>query len=178
MENEIMNPQAEQAAVSEPVAEVSGEELAEEKLNAMLYTEEKEEVPEEVEEAVALPKIYLVRRQYTAKDGRRFWEYVLPVLFNGNRMEVRFVANDRSGYEGLDNLFANGVKKVEMQFSEEKQVNDVTKEVRKYYKYEAIYTDQGGFMWRFPLKLKSSSDKAYMENYIRYLKYLVAQAKK
>ena len=177
MENEILYPQAENISVNEPKVEASGEAVAEEKLNA-LYTEEKAEVPEEVEEAVSLPKIYIVRRQYTSKDGRRFWEYVLPVLFNGNRMEVRFVANDRSGYEGLDNLFANGVKKVEIQFSEEKQVNDVTKEVRKYNKYEAIYTDKDGFMWRFPLKLKSSSDKAYMENYIRYLKYLVAQAKK
>ena len=177
MKNEKMNPQAEEITKNEAAEEMIGEDLAEEQLNA-LYSEEEAEVPEEVEEPISLPKIYIVRRKYMTRDGKQFWEYVMPVLFCGNRMEVHFVASDRSGYEGLDNLFSTGVKKVEMAISEEKQVNDVTKEVRKYNKYEAVYVDGSGFMWRFPLKLKSSSDKAYMENYIRFLRHLMAQTKK
>lgn len=164
MENEMIRPQVEEESLSEAILKTV-EEPAEETKQ-----------PEEPEQP-KLPKLYLRRRKYPSKDGREFWEYILPVVFCGARMEARLVAADVSGYEALDKVFESGGK-VEFCVTESKMVNETTKEVRKYYTYEAVISDETGFAWRFPLKLKSTSDKAFIENYMRYLKNLMSQDKK
>ena len=163
-----------------PEEKVKGAEAitktAQEELNAILY--EKNEVTEEVQPRIELPKIYISRRKYTSKDGKNFWEYVLPVVFCGARMEVHFLASDRNGYEGLEKLFGSGLERMELCFEENRQYDEHTGASRKYFSYKAVYADSTGFVWEFPLAIKSKSDKAYMENYIRYLRHLVENEKK
>lgn len=123
------------------------------------------------EKTIEVPKIYVVRRRYTNKsDGKQYWEYILPAVFRGSISEVHFKASDRSGYEALEKLFSDGVKKVELQFHEEKQTDD-RGGVRKYMVYEVVAKDETGFEWRFPLKTQRQSDRAVMENYIRLLRF-------
>lgn len=133
-----------------------------------------QETSEETSEpSVVLPKIHLVRRRYTSRDGKNYWEYLVPVVFNGQVQEVHFTASDRSGYESLEKLFTNGVKKLELQYDEVKQYDEHTGATRKYNTYEAVLTEESGFEWRFPLKARAASDKALMENYIRRLRFEV-----
>jgi len=151
-------------------------EIKESNINGAADSVEKSE--ETIKPAFTMPKLYLGRRRYTMKDGRQFWEYILPAVFCGSRMEVHFIAGDVSGYKALDNIFATGVKQVELGITESKMLIESTKEMRKYNTYEAIYTDADGFIWRFLLKVKSPSDKAYMDNYIRYLRFAVEKNNK
>ncbi len=130
------------------------------------------------EQEIKIPKIYVVRRKYTNKsDGKQYWEYILPAVFRGSVSEVRFKASDRNGYEALDKLFCDGVKKLELKAHEERQYDDHTG-LRKYMVYEAVYTDETGFEWRYPLKTSRVSDKAVMENYIRLLRFEAEKAAK
>lgn len=128
------------------------------------------------DQRIEIPKIYVVRRKYTNKsDGKQYWEYILPAVFRGSISEVHFKASDRSGYEALEKLFGENVKKVELQFREERQTDDHGG-VRKYMVYEAVVKDETGFEWRFPLKTQRQSDKAVMENYIRLLRFEAEKA--
>lgn len=128
------------------------------------------------EKKIEMPKIYVVRRRYTNKsDGKQYWEYILPAVFRGGISEVHFKASDVGGYEALEKLFSDGVKKVELQFREERQYDEHTG-LRKYYVYEAVFVDEIGFEWRYPLKTVRGSDKAVMENYIRLLRFEAEKA--
>lgn len=128
------------------------------------------------EKKIEIPKIYVVRRRYTNKsDGKQYWEYILPAVFRGSISEVHFKASDVGGYEALEKLFSDGVKKVELQFREERQYDEHTG-IRKYMVYEAVFTDEIGFEWRYPLKTVRGSDKAVMENYIRLLRFEAEKA--
>lgn len=75
----------------------------------------------------------------------------------------------------MEKLFSDGVKKVELQFREERQYDEHTG-IRKYMVYEAVFTDETGFEWRYPLKTVRGSDKAVMENYIRLLRFEAEKA--
>ena len=167
--NVVEEVKAEQNASkqSERVSQIMKAMEATEALAAMDGTEN---VADE-EKKIEIPKIYVVRRRYTNKsDGRQYWEYILPAVFRGSISEVHFKASDRSGYEALEKLFSDSVKKVELQFREERQYDEHTG-IRKYMVYEAVFVDETGFEWRYPLKTARGSDKAVMENYIRLLRF-------
>lgn len=70
-------------------------------------------IAEAAEEAkIVIPKIYVVRRKYTNKsDGKQYLEYILPAVFRGSVSKVHFKTSDAGGYEALDKLFSDGVKK-------------------------------------------------------------------
>lgn len=139
------------------------------------YAAKDEMVETDEEQKIVMPKIYVVRRRYTNKsDGKQYWEYILPAVFRGSISEVHFKASDVGGYEALEKLFSDGVKKVELQFREERQYDEHTG-IRKYMVYEAVFVDDIGFEWRYPLKTVRGSDKAVMENYIRLLRYEAEQ---
>lgn len=169
-------------AKNEVIAEAA-EEVVKQSAKAMEATEAIAAM-DEVDEAaveelkVEIPKIYVVRRKYTNKsDGKQYWEYILPAVFCGSVSEVHFKASDRDGYEALEKIFSSGVKKVELQFHEERQYDEHTG-MRKYMVYEVVHTGANGFEWRYPLKTSRQSDKAVMENYIRFLRFEAEQAAK
>lgn len=172
--NVVEEVKAEQNASkqSERVSQIMKAMEATEALAAMDGTES---VADE-EKKIEIPKIYVVRRRYTNKsDGKQYWEYILPAVFRGSISEVHFKASDVGGYEALEKLFSDSVKKVELQFREERQYDEHTG-IRKYMVYEAVYTDEIGFEWRYPLKTVRGSDKAVMENYIRLLRFEAEKA--
>ena len=125
---------------------------------------------EATETALKHRKIYVYRRKYQARNGKQYWEYILPVMFNGSVLEVHFTASDPSGYVALEKLFDDGEKKIEMQIAEVKQVDAIAGTSRVYNTYTVVRSDENGFEWKFPLKIRSSSDKAIMENYVRLLR--------
>lgn len=156
---------------------VSQAQKALEATEALAAMENEEKTANE-EQETKIPKIYVVRRRYTNKsDGKQYWEYILPAVFRGSVSEVHFKASDVGGYEALEKLFSGGVKKVELQAHEEKSYDEHTG-LRKFWIYEAVYLDEFGFEWRYPLKTVRGSDKAVMENYIRLLKFEAEQSAK
>lgn len=167
-----------EAKIAEAAEEVVKQsEMAMKATEALAVMEETDEAVAE-EAKIVIPKIYVVRRKYTNKsDGKQYWEYILPAVFRGSVSEVHFKASDVGGYEALDKLFSGGVKKIELQTHEEKQYDEHTG-LRKYMVYEAVYTDEFGFEWRYPLKTVRGSDKAVMENYIRLLRFEAEQTAK
>ena len=173
--NVLEEAKAEQNASvqTESVSQIMKAMEATEALAAMDGTENAADEEKKIE----IPKIYVVRRRYTNKsDGKQYWEYILPAVFRGSISEVHFKASDRSGYEALEKLFSDGVKKVELQFREERQTDDYGG-VRTDMVYEVVAKDVAGFEWRFPLKTQRQSDKAVMENYIRLLRFEAEKAR-
>lgn len=159
----------------------AAEEVVRQSTKAMEATEAlaaADETEETEEQEIQLPKIYVVRRSYISKtSGKKQWEYILPAVFRGSVSEVHFKAADIGGYEALDKLFSDGVKKIELQVREEKQYDEKTG-WRRYFVYEVVYKDNIGFEWRYPLKTVRQSDKAVMENYIRLLRFEAEQTAK
>lgn len=164
-------------ATEKQTESVSQAQKALEATEALAAMENEEKTANE-EQETKIPKIYVVRRRYTNKsDGKQYWEYILPAVFRGSVSEVHFKASDVGGYEALEKLFGGGVKKVELQAHEEKSYDEHTG-LRKFLIYEAVYLDEIGFEWRYPLKTVRGSDKAVMENYIRLLKFEAEQSAK
>lgn len=129
----------------------------------------------ETQSETKLPPLWLYRRAYTNKtDGKQYWEYVLPAVFCGQRSEVGFKTvgeKDVGGYRLLEQLFDSGVKKVPFRAKEEPSVNRVTGKPEKRWTY-AAYVEVDGFPWEVPLTTRRPSDRAVLENYIRYLQFV------
>ena len=122
-----------------------------------------------------LPALYIYRRPYTNKsDGKKYWEYVLPAVFCGQVAEVGLIVRgdkDVAGYQMLEQLFDGGVKKVLFRAEEAERFDENTGKVTKYWTYSAV-VEKDGFEWTFPLTTRRPSDRAILENYIRYLRFV------
>lgn len=127
-----------------------------------------------VENDVELPNLYVYRRRYTNKaDGKQYWEYILPASFMGRLAEVHFKASDVGGYELLDYIFSDGLKKAGLKTYEVKSYNEKVGLIKRR-NYEVFIT-KDGTDWIVPVSPQRGSDRAIIENYIRYL---YAEAKK
>ena len=122
-----------------------------------------------------LPALYIYRRPYTNKsDGKKYWEYVLPAVFCGQVAEVGLKVRgdkDVAGYQMLEQLFDGGVKKVLFRAEEAERFDENTNKTTKYWTYSAV-VKKDGFEWTFPLTTRRPSDRAILENYIRYLRFV------
>ena len=166
---------AEELKAEETKQPVSQVQKALEATEALAAMDDSEQVAEEVQEQ-KIPKLYVVRRRYTNKnDGKQYWEYIVPVVFCDSISEVHFKASDVDGYRALEKMFDRGLKKAELQVREERSYDEKTG-LRKYYVYEVV-CEIDGFEWRYPLRTSRGSDKAVMENYIRFLKFEAERSK-
>ncbi len=129
----------------------------------------------ETQSETKLPPLWLFRRAYTNKtDGKQYWEYVLPAVFCGQKSEVGFKTvgdKDVGGYRLLEQLFDSGAKKVPFRAKQEIQLNRATGKPEKRWAYVA-YVEVDGFPWEVPLTTRRPSDRAVLENYIRYLQFI------
>ena len=64
-----------------------------------------------------------------------------------------------------------GVKKVLFRAEEAERFDENTNRTTKYWTYSAV-VEKDGFEWTFPLTTRRPSDRAILENYIRYLRFV------
>ncbi len=133
--------------------------------NAAAEEEIRDEITFEPEygDLIPVPGLMVVRETYT-KKGKQYYAYRLYATLLGRQTHVDFrMGDDVNAYRLLDLIFqANDA----LQFAVQpyKSKNQTTKQVRKGYKYYAIYPHpETGLVYKADLKPAQQSDSTILE---------------
>lgn len=104
----------------------------------------------------------ITRREFTSKDGRKMWGYLVKGKVRGRDVEVDFKAKDDGGYDYLDIIF-DGKPTADLVMHDE-TMTDESGEKRTYTVYEVQDVDpETGVVYSYQVKPSRDSDKSLLK---------------
>lgn len=100
------------------------------------------------------------REQYTGKDKKQYWAYIVKGKVRGRDVKVDFKPKDAGGYEPLDIVF--DVAPTASLIMTDEETTNTNGEKVKYTAYKVQNIDEYGIIYECGIKPRQDSDKALL----------------
>ncbi len=100
------------------------------------------------------------REQYTGKDDKQYWAYLVRGKVRGRDVKVDFKPKDAGGYEPLDIVF--DVAPTATLIMTDEETTDTHGNRVKYTAYTVRNVDEDGITYECNVKPRQDSDKALL----------------
>lgn len=100
------------------------------------------------------------REQYTGKDDKQYWAYMVKGKVRGRDVKVDFKPKDAGGYEPLDIVF--DVAPTARLIMTDEETTNANGEKVKYTAYKVQNIDEDGICYECSIRPRQDSDKALL----------------